>query len=118
MAHFAELDDKNVVKQVIVVHNNELLDENGNESESKGIDFCQSLFGGNWKQTSFNGTIRKHFAGIAYFYDESKDAFIPPKPYESWHLDQDLLIWKAPYPRPNDGKAYFWDETNLIWVAK
>lgn len=78
MAHFAELDENNVVKQVIVVHNNELLD-NGVESEAKGIQFCQSLFGGNWIQTSYNGTIRKNYAGIDYTYDSVRDAFIAPK---------------------------------------
>lgn len=79
MAHFAELDENNVVKQVIVVHNNELLD-NGVESEAKGIQFCQSLFGGNWIQTSYNGNIRKNYAGIGYTYDSVRNAFIPPKP--------------------------------------
>lgn len=79
MAHFAELDDNNIVKQVIVVHNNELLD-NGVESEAKGIQFCQSLFGGNWIQTSYNGNIRKNYAGIGYTYDSTRDAFISPKP--------------------------------------
>lgn len=79
MAHFAELDENNIVKQVIVVHNNELLDEYGNESESKGTVFCQSLFGGNWVQTSYNGNIRKNYAGIGFTYDQMRDAFIPPK---------------------------------------
>jgi hypothetical protein len=76
MAHFAELDENNVVKQVIVVHNNELLD-NGIESEAKGIEFCQSLFGGDWKQTSYNGNIRGIYAGIGMTYDPVKDEFIP-----------------------------------------
>lgn len=79
MAHFVELDETNTVKQVIVVHNNELLDENGNESEQKGIDFCQSLFGGTWIQTSYNGSFRKNFAGIGFIYDPIRDAFIPPQ---------------------------------------
>jgi hypothetical protein len=78
MAHFAELDESNTVKQVIVVHNNEILD-NGVESEAKGIQFCQSLFGGNWIQTSYNGNIRKNYAGIGFIYDPIRDAFIPPK---------------------------------------
>lgn len=93
MAHFAELDDNNIIKQVIVVHNNELLD-NGVESESKGIAFCQSLFGGNWVQTSYNGNIRKNYAGIGYSYDVVRDAFIPPKPTEGeWILDEDTCQW-------------------------
>lgn len=94
MAHFAELDATNTVTQVIVVHNNELLD-NGVESEAKGIAFCQSLFGGNWVQTSYNGNIRKNFAGIGYTYDPVRDAFISPKPEEgNWILNEDTCIWE------------------------
>lgn len=93
MAHFAKLDDTNTVTEVIVVHNNELLD-NGVESEAKGIAFCQSLFGGNWVQTSYNGNIRKNYAGIGYSYDAVRDAFIPPKPTEGeWVLDEDTCRW-------------------------
>jgi hypothetical protein len=76
MAHFAELDENSIVKQVIVVNNNELLDENGNESEAKGIAFCQSLFGGNWIQTSYNGNSRGQYAGVQMFYNKEKDFFI------------------------------------------
>ena len=94
MAHFAELNENNIVKQVIVVHNNELLD-NGVESEAKGIQFCQSLFGGEWKQTSYNGNIRKNYAGIGYTYDEVRDAFIPPKPEEGeWILNEETCLWE------------------------
>lgn len=89
MAHFAELDENNIVKQVIVVHNNELLD-NGVESETKGIAFCQSLFGGNWIQTSYNGNIRKNYAGIGYTYDAVRDAFIPQK--LECHPDDIVLV--------------------------
>ena len=77
MAHFAELDNNNIVQRVIVVNNNELL-ENGIESESKGIAFCKSLFGGSWIQTSYNSTFRKNYAGIGFIYDAIEDAFIPP----------------------------------------
>ena len=84
MAHFAQLDDNNTVLQVIVVHNNECLDENGNESEAVGVAFCQSLLGGNWKQTSYNGNMRFNYAGIGYQYDAIRNAFIAPKPYPSW----------------------------------
>ena len=94
MAHFAELDATNTVTQVIVVHNNELLD-NGIESEAKGIAFCQSLFGGNWVQTSYNASIRKNYAGIGCTYDPVRDAFIPPKPEEgNWVLNEDTCIWE------------------------
>ena len=115
MAHFAKLDSNNVVTQVIVVHNNELLD-NGVEREAKGIAFCQSLFGGIWKQTSYNGTIRKNYAGIGFTYDSSRDAFIPPKPYNSWTLDESTCRWAAPVSPPNDGKQYEWSESALNWV--
>ena len=93
MAHFAELDANGIVTQVIVVNNSELLD-NGVESESKGIAFCQSLFGGTWVQTSYNGNIRKNYAGIGYTYDEARDAFIPPKPEGNWILNEDTCLWE------------------------
>ena len=115
MAHFAQLDENNIVIQVIVVANDELLD-NGVESEVKGIAFCQSLFGGNWKQTSYNRNIRKNYAGIGYTYDAGRDAFIPPKPFESWVLNEDTCRWDAPTPYPTDDKLYRWDEPTLSWV--
>ena len=116
MAHFAQLDDNNIVTQVIVVNNNELLDKNSQESEAKGIAFCQSLFGGNWKQTSYNATIRKHYAGIGSTYDSARDAFIPPKPFNSWTLDEETCTWQPPVPRPTDDKVYTWDEDNQQWI--
>jgi hypothetical protein len=82
MAHFAELDETNTVKQVIVVHNNELLDENGNESEQKGIDFCVNLLGGTWIQSSYNGNFRGQYAGIGDLYDPVNNVFITPEPKE------------------------------------
>jgi hypothetical protein len=95
MAHFAQLDESNIVTQVIVVHNNELLEEDGTENPIKGARFCQSLLGGNWIQTSYNGNIRKNFAGIGYTYDQTRDAFIPPKPEEgNWVLNEDTCIWE------------------------
>lgn len=115
MAHFAQLDDANTVTQVIVIHNNELLD-NDVESEAKGVEFCQSLFGGTWKQTSYNGNIRKNYAGIGYTYDVSRDAFIAPQPYPSWTLVESTCRWQAPTPMPVDGKPYKWDEPTLCWV--
>ena len=116
MAHFAELDETNIVKQVIVVHNNELLDENGNESEQKGIDFCVNLLGGTWVQTSYNGSIRKRYAGVGYLYDPILDVFIKPNPYPSWTLNADTCDWEAPTPYPTDGKEYYWDEPSLSWM--
>ena len=116
MAHFARLDDTNTVTEVIVVNNSELLDESGNESEQKGIDFCKSLFGGNWIQTSYNGNIRKNFASTGYLYDLIKDAFIPLKPFPSWVLDEDICVWKAPIPRPDASIFWVWDEENIQWI--
>lgn len=115
MAHFAELDDNNVVLRVLVVANEELLDEDGNESEMKGADFCRFLFGGNWVQTSYNGKFRKRFAAVGGTYDAVKDAFVLPRPYAQWHLNPDTLDWEAPTPYPNDGKHYIWREDLGKW---
>lgn len=117
MAHFAEIGLNNTVLQVIVVHNNELLDENGKESEAKGAEFCRNLFGGTWLQTSYNGTFRKNFAGVGYTYNAIRDAFIPPQPYQSWVLDDATCQWKAPVPIPTDGQAYSWNEPTQAWVV-
>lgn len=116
MAHFAQLDENNIVLQVIVVNNNELM-EDGNESEAKGIAFCQSLFPStNWMQTSYNANFRKNYAGIGYAYDAVRDAFIPPQPYPSWVLSEDTCRWDAPVPYPTDGKMYYWDEATTSWI--
>ena len=116
MAHFARLDDTNTVTEVIVVNNSELLDESGNESEQKGIDFCKSLFGGHWIQTSYNGNIRKNFASTGYLYDLIKDAFIPLKPFPSWVLNEDTCTWEAPIPMPDASNLWMWDEENIQWI--
>lgn len=114
MAHFAKLDDNNVVTQVIVVHNNELLD-NGVESESKGISFCKSLFGEDtkWIQTSYNANFRKNYAGIGFHWDGV--GFFPPQPYPSWIRNEEKYVWEAPVAYPTDGKVYYWDESTLSW---
>jgi len=115
MAHYAELDDNNVVLRVIVVADkDETMD--GVFSEERGIVFCQSLLGGNWKKTSYNGNIRKNYAGIGYTYDSGRDAFIPPKPFPSWVLVEETCQWKAPVDAPTDGKFYNWDEKKKNWV--
>lgn len=114
MAHFAQLDDNNVVTQVIVVNNAELLD-NGVESEAKGIAFCESLFGGHWVQTSYSGSIRKQFAGVGYRYDADANVFVSPQPFPSWALDANR-DWQPPTPMPSDGKRYVWAEPTLAWV--
>jgi hypothetical protein len=115
MAHFAQLDDNNVVTQVIVVANSELLLD-GVESETKGVIFCKSLFGEDtkWKQTSYNGNIRKNYAGIGYTYDVANDYFYAPQPYPSWTLDADA-IWQPPVAMPTDDKMYTWNEETLSW---
>jgi hypothetical protein len=93
MAHFAELNDNNEVVQVIVIHNEELLDTNGIESEWKGIEFCIQHFGGRWIQTSYNANFRKNYAGIGFTYDAVLDAFIPPLCHKEAVLDQDSALW-------------------------
>lgn len=117
MAHFAELDSNNTVLRVIVVNNNDILDSNGQESEEVGINFCKGLFGGEWKQTSYNANFRKNYAGIGYTYDGVLDAFIPPQPYPSWVLNQETCLWEAPVPMPDDGQLYGWDEATQSWVV-
>lgn len=116
MAHFAEIDDNNVVTRVIVVANKDTADANGNEVESIGVAFCQRLLGGNWVQTSYHGNIRKNYAGIGYTYDAAIDAFVPPQPFPSWVLNPDTAQWEAPVPMPDDGKMYSWDEATQSWV--
>jgi hypothetical protein len=113
MAHFAKLNENNTVTQVIVVNNSELLD-NGIESEAKGILFCQSLFGGVWKQTSYNMNFRKNFANVGFKYDSVNDVFIVPQPYPSWTLDENF-DWQAPTPRPEGDGIYTWNESTLSW---
>jgi hypothetical protein len=118
MAHFAQLDDNNIVTQVIVVDNNELEDSNGVEQEAIGITFCTNLFGADtrWKQTSYNGNIRKNYAGIGDTYDATRDAFIAPQPYASWTLNETTCQWEAPVAYPTDGNLYTWNENNQQWV--
>ena len=112
MAHFAQLDENNTVVQVIVVANAELI-ESGVESEAKGIAFCESLLGGRWVQTSYNGSIRKQFAGIGYRYDAEANVFVGPPPFPSWTLDANR-DWQPPTSRP-EGR-YEWDEEALAWM--
>lgn len=117
MAHFAQLDDAKLVINVIVVHNNELI-EDGQEVEAKGIDFCKRLYGleTTWVQTSYNNNIRKNYAGMGYLYNSIKDAFIPPQPYPSWILNEDTCQWEIPTPMPEEGGPYQWDEATVSWV--
>ena len=118
MAHFAELDSNNVVLRVIVVDNKDTADAAGVEKEHIGAAFCERLLGGRWVQTSYNGNKRKNYAGIGYTFDEGRDAFIPPKPFASWILNEDTCQWKAPVDMPTDGKMYSWDEATTSWKAQ
>ena len=119
MAHFAQLDENNVVTQVIVVSNDDCSDSNGVESESIGVAFCQKLLGANtnWKQTSYNGNMRTRYAGIGYSYNAELDAFVAPQPYASWTLNTETADWDAPVTQPTltdeqiaAGSFYNWDE--------
>ena len=122
MAHFAKLDENNVVTEVHVVANRDTSDANGVEKEYIGQAFLEKLFGGTWKQTSYNGNIRKNYAGIGYTYREDIDAFVPPKPFASWVLNEETAQWEAPTPMPEDAgtgeppKMYSWDEATTSWT--
>lgn len=114
MAHFAELGEDNIVLRVIVVSNDDCKDAEGNESEAVGAEFCRNLLGGTWKQTSYNGKMRGRFAGIGFTYNSSLDAFISPKPFPSWTLNEATTDWDAPVARPEEG-FYYWNEEAQTW---
>jgi len=109
MAHFAELDADSIVVRVLVIPN---------EQENRGHDYLATDLGlgGTWVQTSYNARIRKNYAGIGYKFDSVRDAFIPPKPFASWVLNEDTCNWDAPVARPEDDKMYTWDEATTSWV--
>jgi hypothetical protein len=126
MASFAKIGLNNKVIEVLSVVNEVLHDSNGVEQEAIGIDFLTKLTGYPvWKQTSYNthgglhdngGTpLRKNHAGIGYTYDEDRDAFIPPKPFNSWVLNENTCLWNSPVAMPNDGERYTWNELTLSW---
>ena len=107
MSHWAEIDENNIVLRVLV----------GNNSEpDEGEAFMNSL-GGTWVKTSYNGNIRKNYAGIGMSYDAERDAFIAPKPFDSWILDEETCRWEAPVAYPTDGIMYVWDEATTNWKA-
>ena len=133
MASFAKIGLNNKVIEVLAVNNNELKDSNGVEQEVNGIDFLTKLTGwAVWKQTSYNthggvhssgGTpLRKNHAGIGYTYDENRDAFIPPKPYTSWVLNESTCLWQAPVAMPatelEENQYYSWNESIINWEIK
>ena len=109
MAHFAEVDSNNTVLRVLVIDNSE---------EHRGQDFLANDLGlgGTWIQTSYNGNIRKNFAGIGYTYDSTRDAFIAPQPFPSWTLNEQTCVWDSPTPRPTSEGNWQWDEATLQWT--
>jgi len=121
MAHFAKLGTGNIIERVEVVSNDIA------QTEQEGIKFLQNLYQDRsaWKQTSYNtiggehltgGTpFRKNYAGIGFKYDQTKDAFIPPKPFASWILNEDSCLWEAPVTYPDDGERYTWNEATTTW---
>jgi hypothetical protein len=136
MAHYAKISNNNIVEQVVVVNDEDILDENGNESEYIASIFLQSVIGlgSIWKKTSYNTkggihrhsvtnkpsedqskAFRKNYAGIGYNYDEQRDAFIPPKPFPSWVLNEFSCLWESPTPRPTGNNFYKWNEETQSW---
>ena len=115
MAHFAKLNQDNIVLSVHTV-NNDVITVDDIESEQLGIDFLTNLHNHSyWKQTSYNGNIRKNYAGIGFIYDEKRDAFIAPKPYDKWILNEETCRWEAPIPYPTDGLRYVWNDNKREW---
>jgi len=119
LAHFAEIDSNNIVLRVVVISDSNTADSEGTETESIGVTHCQNLLGGTWVQTSYNARIRKRFAGIGYTYDSTRNAFILPKPFNSWTLNETTCDWEAPVDLPADAsasKTYSWNEDTTSWV--
>jgi hypothetical protein len=117
MAHFAKLGTGNIIENVISINNSVITDSNGIEQEQLGVDFINKLYNTRdvWKQTSYNRNFRKNYAGIGYQYDQQRDAFIAPKPFNSWILNEDTCLWEAPIARPQDDNRYTWNESTLTW---
>jgi hypothetical protein len=124
MAYFAKLGTGNIIENVISINNSVITDNNGIEQEQLGNDFINKLYNTRdvWKQTSYNNNIRKNFAGIGYQYDQTRDAFIPPKPYNSWILNENTCQWEAPVAEPTtqleDNQYYSWNESIINWEIK
>lgn len=118
MAHFAQLDDNNIVMNIIVVNNEDIIDENGNESEELGIKVCQNHFPGTrWVQTSWNSKIRGAYASVGDYYNEEYDVFCAPQPYPSWTFNPEYVRWDPPSDMPEiiDGRIISWDEESVSW---
>ena len=125
MSHFVEINNSNEVIRGVVLEDKDTQDSDGNEDDSVGIKYLIDAFGGTWLRTSYNmvkgihqkgGTpFRKNYAGIGYTYDEVRDAFIPPKPFASWTLDEETCIWEAPVAQPEEVGPYNWNEDTQAW---
>ena len=117
MAYFAKLGTGNIVEKVISINNSVIKDNNEVEQEQLGVDFINKLYNTRdvWKQTSYNNNIRKNYAGIGFTYDQTRDAFIAPKPFNSWILNEDTCLWNAPVAMPQDDNRYSWNESTLTW---
>ena len=117
MAYFAKLGTGNIVEQVISINNAVITDANGVEQEQLGVDFINKLYNTRdvWKQTSYNKNFRKNYAGIGYSYDQTRDAFIAPKPFNSWILNEDTCLWEAPITYPQNNNEYKWNEQTKSW---
>lgn len=128
MARFAQIDDENIVIQVVVLDDKDTQDSEGNEVESIGIKYLTDGFGGTWKQTSYNTKegkhlngkvpLRKNYASVGFTYDETRDAFIPPKPFNSWTLNEEICDWEPPTPRPEENTPihdWVWNEDTKEW---
>jgi hypothetical protein len=120
MAYFAKLDDHNIVLEVLALSNDVVSNLPFPNSEPLGVAFLTEWSGGytNWKQTSYNASFRKNYAGIGFTYSAELDVFIPPKPYPSWLLNTNTCQWQAPVPYPTDGNLYIWDEATQSWVVQ
>jgi len=124
MAHFAKLGTGNIIETVISINNSVITDSNGIEQEKLGVDFINKLYNTRdvWKQTSYNRTFRKNYAGVGYQYDQTRDAFIPPKPFNSWILNEDTCLWNPPVAMPTtvleDNQYYSWNESIINWEIK
>jgi len=116
MAHFARINENNTVEEIIVINNDDCQNLDFPESELIGLEFITSIgLNGNWKQTSYNANFRKKYAGVGDMYDEIRDAFITPKPFPSWILNEDTCLWESPIERPTDGNLYRWNEDEQSW---
>ena len=124
MAYFAKLGTGNIIETVISINNSVITDSNGVEQEQLGVDFINKLYNTRdvWKQTSYNNNFRKNYAGIGFQYDQTRDAFIPPKPFNSWVLNETTCRWNSPVAMPatelEENQYYSWNESIKNWEIK